>query len=109
MSQSLSAALVLHSSIVASKPLSTAASALWHATRCGSACGLLLLLLLLLLVVGHRHCTSGVDSAGGGVCGRQAAGRPAAEDRVERAAAAAAWQSVRTSPASGRNESKRHE
>ena len=30
----------------------------------------------------------GVDSAGGGVCGRQAAGRPAAEDRVERAAAA---------------------
>ena len=52
----------------------------------------------------------GVDSAGGGVCGRrQAAGRPAAEDRVERAAAAAllaAWQSVRTSPASGRNESR---
>ena len=45
--------------------------------------------------------------------GRQAVGRPAAEDRVERAAAAAAllaaWQSVRTSPASGRNESKRHE
>ena len=55
----------------------------------------------------HRHhSTAGVDSAG------VKAGWPAAvEDRVERAAIVllAAWQSVRTSPASGRNESKRHE
>ena len=88
---SSAAALVLHSSIVASKPLSSG--------LCSLACNSLRVgvwppptspTITTTTPCRRSTTTAGVDSAGGGVrAGSRQAGRPAAEDRVERAAAAA--------------------